>query len=148
MSGGFWIPVEVLGCLLLGVALLIGSVVARRRWLSRGMGTFDCSLRTVDGSLGKGWQLGVARYEADRIEWFRVFSVRVRPSRVLRRCDVVVQDRRYPHGPEAFSVMAGSVVLRCRDRGRFVELAMSEQAGTGFASWLESAPPGQNVSVA
>jgi hypothetical protein len=146
--GRLWIPVEVLGALLLAVALLTGSVVARRRWLSRGRGTFDCSLRTVEGALGKGWRLGVARYETDRIEWFRVFSVRVRPSRVLRRGEVFVQDRRYPHGPEAFSVMAGSVVLRCRDRGRFVELAMSEQASTGFASWLEAAPPGQNVSVA
>jgi|tagenome__1003787_1003787.scaffolds.fasta_scaffold18973721_2 hypothetical protein len=146
--GSLWIPLEVLAALLAAVALLTGAVVARRRWLSRGLGTFDCSLRTVEGSLGKGWRLGVARYEADRIEWFRVFSVRVRASRVLRRGDVVVQGRRYPHGPEAFSVMAGAVVLRCCDRGRFVELAMSDQASTGFASWLEAAPPGQNVSVA
>jgi hypothetical protein len=146
--GGLWIPLEVVGALLLAVVFLTAAVVARRRWLSRGLGTFDCSLRTVEASLGKGWRLGVARYEADRIEWFRVFSARVRPSRVLRRGDVIVQGRRYPQGPEAFSVMPGSIVLRCRDRGRFVELAMSEQASTGFASWLEAAPPGQNVSVA
>jgi hypothetical protein len=142
------IPLEVVGALLLLLVLLVGGVVARRRWLSRRSGTFDCSLRTTEGSLGKGWQLGVARYEENRIEWFRVFAVSVRPHRILRRGDVVVQDRRYPRGPEAFSVMAGSIVLRCRDRGRFLELAMSEQASTGFASWLEAAPPGQNVSVA
>jgi Protein of unknown function (DUF2550) len=146
--GGLLIPLEVVGALLLVLALFVGGVVARRRWLSRRSGSFDCSLRTTEGTLGKGWQLGVARYEEDRIEWFRVFAVTVRPNRVLQRGDVVVQDRRYPRGPEAFSVMAGSVILRCRDRGRFVELAMSEQASTGFASWLEAAPPGQNVSVA
>jgi len=146
--GGLWIPLEVVAALLLVLVLFVVGVVARRRWLSRRSGTFDCSLRTTEASLGKGWALGVARYEEDRIEWFRVFAVSVRPNRVLRRGDVVVQNRRYPRGPEAFSVMAGSVVLRCRDRGRFVELAMSEQASTGFASWLEAAPPGQNVSVA
>ena len=145
---GLWIPVEVLAALLLLVLLLGCSVVARRRWLSRGTGTFDCSLRTTEASLGKGWALGVARYEEDRIDWFRVFAVSIRPDHVLRRGEVFVQERRYPHGPEAFAVLAGSVVLRCRERGRFVELAMSEQASTGFASWLEAAPPGQNVSVA
>src|SRR3954451_9527448 len=122
-TGSLWAPPESLAALFAAVVVLIGAVVARRRWLSRGLGTFDCSLRTVEGSLGKGWRLGVARYEADRIEWFRVSSVQVGPSRVLRRGDVVVQGRRYPHGPEAFSVMAGAVVLRCCDRGRFVELA-------------------------
>jgi hypothetical protein len=145
---GLWIPVEVVGALLLLVLLLGCSVVARRRWLSRGTGTFDCSLRTTEASLGKGWALGVARYEEDRVDWFRVFGVSPRPSRVLRRGDLLVQGRRYPHGPEAFAVLAGAVILRCRDRGQFVELAMSEQASTGFASWLEAAPPGQNVSVA
>jgi hypothetical protein len=145
---GLWIPLEVVAALLLLAALLLCVMVARRRWLSRGTGSFDCSLRTTEGSLGKGWALGVARYEDDRIEWFRVFGASVRPSRVLWRCDLMVQGRRYPHGPEAFAVLAGSVILRCVYRGRFLELAMSEQASTGFASWLEAAPPGQNVSVA
>lgn len=145
---GLWIPLEVVAALLVAAALLLCGVVARRRWLNRRAGSFDCSLRTVEGSLGKGWRLGVARYEEDRIDWFRVFAVSIRPDHVLHRGEVLVQERRYPHGPEAFAVLAGSVVLRCRERGRFVELAMSEQASTGFASWLEAAPPGQNVSVA
>ncbi len=145
---GFLIPLEAVGALLALVVLALAGVVVRRRWLARGIGTFDCSLRTAPGPHGKGWVLGVARYEADRIEWFRVFGVSPRPGQVLQRSDLMVQERRVPSGTEAFSVMSGFVIVRCRRGSGFVELAMSEQSYTGFASWLEAAPPGQNVSVA
>jgi hypothetical protein len=146
--GDLLIPLEVVGALLfLAIAALVG-VVVRRRWLNHAVGTFDCSLRTGGGPRGKGWVLGVARYEADRIEWFRVFSVSMRPREVMRRADLMVQERRRPSGAEAFSIMSGFVIVRCRRGNGYVELAMSEQSYTGFASWLESAPPGQNVSVA
>jgi hypothetical protein len=146
--GDLLIPVEAVGALLVLVVALLLGVVLRRRWLSRSVGTFDCSLRTSGRAHGKGWVLGVARYEADRIEWFRVFSPSVRPRHVLRRSELDVQERRKPNGAEAFSVMSGFVIVRCRRGAGMVELAMSEQSYTGFASWLESAPPGQNVSVA
>ena len=146
--GDLLIPLEAVGALLVLVVGAVVGVVVRRRWLSRAFGTFDCSLRTRLGPHGKGWRLGVARYEADRIEWFRVFSPSVRPRQVLRRSELDVQERRKPSGAEAFSVMSGFVIVRCRRGAGVVELAMSEQSYTGFASWLESAPPGQNVSVA
>lgn len=145
---GFLIPLEAVAALLGILLLLVVGVVARRRWLGRGIGTFDCSLRMNPDKLGKGWVLGVARYEHDRIDWFRVFGFSPRPSWVLRRTDLAVQERRYPSGPETFAVMTGAVVVRCSYERRPLELAMSEQAYTGFASWLEAAPPGQNVSVA
>ena len=145
---GLIIPLEVVGLLLLLLVAGVVGVVFRRRWLGRRAGTFDCSLRTSTGAHGKGWALGVARYEADRIEWYRVFSVSPRPRQILRRVDLMVQERRSPSGAEAFSVMTGFVIVRCRRGSAFVELAMSEQSYTGFASWLEAAPPGQNVSVA
>jgi hypothetical protein len=66
----------------------------------------------------------------------------------MQRCDLAVAERRYPSGTEAFAVMSGFVIVRCIFEGKPIELAMSEQAYTGFASWLEAAPPGQNVSVA
>jgi hypothetical protein len=146
--GGFLLPLEAVAALLALLVLAVVAVVVRRRWLSRRFGTFDCSLRTKPGPHGKGWRLGVARYEADRIEWFRVFSPSMRPRHVLQRADLAVQERRVPAGAEAFSVMSGFLVVRCRCPQGPVELAMSEQSYTGFASWLESAPPGQNVSVA
>lgn len=148
MLSGLLIPLEAVGALVCLLILLAVGVVVRRRWLGRGVGTFDCSLRTTLDRLGKGWALGVARYEADRIEWFRVFGVSLSPSRVLQRSDLAVRERRYPSGPEAFAVMSGFVIVRCVYENRQIELAMSERAYTGFASWLEAAPPGQNVSVA
>ena len=41
----------------------------------------------------------------------------------------------------------GAMIVECRHDGVEIELAMSNDAYTGFASWLESAPPGQGVNV-
>ncbi|MGW0657521.1 DUF2550 domain-containing protein [Streptodolium elevatio] len=97
---------------------------------------------------GKGWVFGIARYNGDRIEWFRVFSYSPRPRRVLERHDIVVIERRLPVGQEELALLAGSVVLVCSHNGVLLELAMSEDALTGFLAWLEAAPPGQRVNVA
>ncbi len=146
--GDLLVSLEVLGVLLVLVLTVFVSVVLRRRWLSHGIGAFDCSLRSTMAPHGKGWTLGIARYQSDRIEWFRVFDLSPRPRQTLLRADLMVQDRRSPRGVEAFAVMTGFVIVSCRRGTSFIELAMSEQAYTGFASWLESAPPGQNISVA
>jgi hypothetical protein len=39
-------------------------------------------------------------------------------------------------------------VLVCEHKGLRLELAMSDDALTGFLAWLEAAPPGQRVNVA
>ncbi|MCS0634221.1 DUF2550 domain-containing protein [Streptomyces sp. LP05-1] len=97
---------------------------------------------------GKGWVYGVARYGGDRIAWFRVFSYAPRPRRVLERSAIEVLARRMPEGEEELALLSDSVVLGCLHRGTHVELAMSEDALTGFLAWLEAAPPGQRVNVA
>lgn len=97
---------------------------------------------------GKGWVFGIARYSGDRIEWFRVFSYAPRPRRTLERHDILVIERRLPVGQEELALLAGAVVLVCSHGGRLLELAMSEDALTGFLAWLEAAPPGQRVNVA
>lgn len=57
----------------------------RRRLIQRSGGTFDCSLRwdvpEKGDAGGKGWSYGVARYNSDRVEWYRVFSYA--PGRVV-----------------------------------------------------------------
>jgi hypothetical protein len=145
---GLLIPLEVVIAVLAVTAALLLGVASRRRFLTRGAGAFDCSLRFGTARPGKGWRLGLARYEADRIDWYRVFSVSPRPGTSLVRGELDVQDRRRPSGADSFAVLAGSIIARCRYRGEEVELAMTDQAYTGFAAWLESAPPGQNVNVA
>ncbi|MGK5628658.1 DUF2550 domain-containing protein [Streptomyces sp. URMC 123] len=142
-----------------GVVLLVlvGLFVfgLRRRLIQRSGGTFDCSLRwNIDVSAdapepsGKGWVYGVARYNGDRIEWFRVFSYAPRPRRVLERSAIEVLSRRTPQGEEELALLSDAIVLGCLHRGTHLELAMSEDALTGFLAWLEAAPPGQRVNVA
>ncbi|MFJ8313819.1 MULTISPECIES: DUF2550 domain-containing protein [unclassified Streptomyces] len=144
----------LLVCGLVVALVLVGLFVfgLRRRLIQRSGGTFDCSLRwnlpeTPDTS-GKGWVYGVARYNGDRIEWFRVFSYAPRPRRVLERSAIDVVARRLPDGEEELALLSDAIILGCTHRGTRLELAMSEDALTGFLAWLEAAPPGQRVNVA
>lgn len=152
----------VLALLLCGAVLLLAlaglfAFGVRRRLIQRSGGTFDCNLRwdapdapepTGEEPSGKGWAYGVARYNADRIEWFRVFSYAPRPRRVLERDRIEVLERRHPRGEEELALLSDAFVLTCSVRGTRVDLAMSEDALTGFLAWLEAAPPGQRVNVA
>jgi hypothetical protein len=149
--------------MVLAVVVTIGAMLAllvlgllgfgvRRRVIQRSGGTFDCSARfsppRAGQSSGKGWLYGVARYNGDHIEWFRVFSYAPHPRRTLRRDLIQVRERRHPVGEEELALLPGAVVLSCRHEEWDVELAMSEDALTGFLAWLEAAPPGQRVNVA
>ncbi|MBT2383199.1 DUF2550 domain-containing protein [Streptomyces sp. ISL-11] len=140
---------------ILVLLVLVGLFVfgLRRRLIQRSGGTFDCSLRwdvpeRGPAPDGKGWVYGVARYNSDRIEWFRVFSYAYRPRRLLERASIEVLERRPPLGDEELALLSDAVVLICSHRGTRLELAMSEDALTGFLAWLEAAPPGQRVNVA
>jgi hypothetical protein len=140
------------------VLLALFLLGLRRRLIQRSGGTFDCSLRldqtAASGGVGgadasgKGWIYGVARYSGDQVEWFRVFSYAPRPRQVLERHFIEVQGRREPRGTEELALLSDAVVLACEHRGTHLELAMSDDALTGFLAWLEAAPPGQRVNVA
>ncbi|MDT0307162.1 DUF2550 domain-containing protein [Streptomyces sp. DSM 44917] len=142
----------VAGALVAVVALALFGFGARRRLIQRPGGTFDCSARfgppRAGQSPGKGWLYGVARYNGDHVEWFRVFSYAPRPRRTLQRDRIQVRERRHPGGDEELALLPGAVVLSCSHDGSDIELAMSEDALTGFLAWLEAAPPGQRVNVA
>ncbi|MBB0244713.1 DUF2550 family protein [Streptomyces alkaliphilus] len=124
----------------------------RRRVIQRAGGTFDCSGRWTPPapgqSSGKNWVYGVARYNGDRIEWFRVFSYLPKPRLSLERDLIEVRERRHPQGDEEVALLPGAIVLTCRHDGSDLELGMSEDALTGFLAWLEAAPPGRRVNVA
>jgi hypothetical protein len=129
--------IVLLFVLLLGVALIV-----RRRWLSRHGGTFELSYRARSTSPGRGWLLGLGRYEGDRLEWFRIFSLSPRPKRVWQRSTLTYVDRREPEGVEQLSLYPGHVVISCETPGGAVELALDPSSLMGFQSWLEAAPPG------
>jgi hypothetical protein len=153
----------VIGLMGLAVALavLVYVCFVFRRWIiARRGGTFDCSLRLRSREeaaappdpdrqdLGQGWTLGTARYAEDILEWYRVFSFSPRPRWVFPRRELEVRGRRVPEGAEALALLSGAVVQECLWRGRPIELAMADDAITGFLAWLESAPPGQHLDVA
>lgn len=138
------LPLEVVLGVLLLLALGVAFVTLRRRVLTRRLGAFDCSARRP----GEGWAFGLAGYGRDELHWYRTFGVAPRARWSWDRYDLSVRSRRRPEGGEAFAVLPDAVVVVCEHRGEVLELAMTEDAYTGFASWLESAPPGRNVNVA
>jgi uncharacterized protein DUF2550 len=133
---------ETLGLLLVLAVLLLLLLAARRRWLSRSGGTFECSLRLRTSTPGGGWVLGVGRYQGGRLEWFRFFSFAVRPRETFPRNQVRVVDTRDPDQVEAVSLSAESRILALEVGPQTRELAMSEDSVLGLLAWLEAAPPG------
>jgi hypothetical protein len=129
--------------LLLVAGVLVWLGVRRLRALRSG--GVHAALRTRLDDAGKGWHLGVGRYQGDEFVWFRVLSLRPGPDRVISRSAMEIADRREPSGPELYSMPPSSHVLRFREVGQEddVEIAMGPDALTGFLSWLESAPPGR-----
>lgn len=146
------VPLTALATAVAVLVVGFGTLVVRRRLLSRDVGTFDCSMRReVAGPrahVAGSWMLGLARYERDRLDWFRFFALSLRPARSLERSRLVLLGRHTPSGAEATAVLPGWVVARCAYGAVTLELAMSEGAYNGLAAWVESAPPGQGVTVA
>lgn len=134
---------------MIGTALLLAAAVlvwlAFRRLRALRSGGVHAALRTRLDDSGKGWHLGVGRYQGDEFVWFRVLSLRPGPDRIISRSALEIADRRDPSSPELYSMPPSSRVLRFREAGGAmdVEIAMSPDALTGFLSWLESAPPGR-----
>lgn len=147
------------------LALLVGGVVValvvvglfvfglRRRLIQRSGGTFDCSLRwdppaSESETSGKGWVYGVARYNGDRVEWFRVFSYAPRPRRVLERASIEVLERRTPKGEEELALLSDAVVLACRRRRHPAGAGHERGRPDRLPGLAGGRAPGQRVNVA
>lgn len=126
------------------VVLPVIWLIARRRWLARRGGLFDCSIRLKTATPGAGWVLGVARYREDRLEWFRSFSLSLRPRIVFPRSQTRAGGQRTPDEIESLLLLDDQRVVRLElSDGRGWEASMTSDAVTGLLSWLEAAPPGQ-----
>jgi hypothetical protein len=133
---------QVIGAVFaIGTALLM-ALFARRLLIVRGGGTVEVSVRLYRRQHGRGWALGLVRFSGDSLLWYRMFSLAIRPRRVISRKDLHIVGRREPSGAERVALHTGSVVLECQTRQGPIELAMDTAALTGFLSWLESAAPG------
>lgn len=136
---------DTAGVLLLLILLYGLALVIRRRWISRHGGTFEFSVRVRSHKAGRGWILGVGRYSGDLLEWFRIFSLAVRPKRSFQRSELEYVGRRDAEGVESYSLYAGHIVVECETPSGSLQVAMSPEALTGFLAWLEAAPPGQRL---
>lgn len=146
MHGWLLVVVVVLLAVLLVAAALV-ALPLRRRWLAREGGLFECSVRLHTTTPGAGWVLGMARYNAEMLEWFRFFSYSSRPRKSFLRDEVRVLASRDPDAVEAVALYAGQRIVELAEqgpgetRGEDWEIAMAEDSLTGFLSWLEAAPP-------
>jgi len=122
------------------IVLCAIGLAVRRILLDRGGGTVECGLRRPGGT----WRLGVAAYEAGELRWYGAVGVLLTPEEVLSRRTLTVRSRREVYPAEAALLGQGKVVVSCTagETPETVELAMAEDALTGFLAWLESAPPG------
>jgi hypothetical protein len=129
--------------LILVVAVTCAIVIAARRTLiERAGGSVECGLRRSPG--GRRWQLGLAAYGPEELRWYAVFGLWLRPQEVFARRALRVVSRRPADRAEVTSLGPGTVIVECDTGapGGRVELALGEDALTGFLAWLEAAPPG------
>ncbi len=134
--------IEWIGVGVLILLCVLGVLFLRREIITRGGGTIELSVRLSTMVPGRGWSPGIGRFDGDELRWYRVFSLALRPRRVLSRRSLAVQSRRLPDASERLVLPEHWVILRCWTRRGVDEIAMAETTLTGFLSWMEAAPPG------
>ncbi|AQP47222.1 hypothetical protein BW730_06595 [Tessaracoccus aquimaris] len=141
-------PWQIVIVTIIVVAVVMLPFVAlylRRRWLTGQGGLFDCAYQLPDAP-GPAWVLGVARYRREQLEWFRAFSLSLRPKHVFPRVGTTYVHQRTPQGLEAIALFEGSLIVTLRDKatGSTSALSMASDEALALMSWLESAPPGSH----
>ena len=126
--------------------LLVAALVVRRLLLVRAA-AFEMALRVRRGDAARGWSFGVARYDGDRVQWYRTFSAWPAPSRRLVREQLHVLGSREPTPAERAAIPRGHLVVECLDGDRELDMSMTGSALTGLLAWLEAAPPGRGVAA-
>ena len=144
---------DAAGIFVVVLVLIVAAaiVIATRRYLlERSGGTVECALRSPVGT--GAWRLGVLSYAPDALLWHGALGVLLRPERVFHRRELSVVSRRpatpqegVALGPDrvVIEVSAGASASSIADE--HVELAMTDQALTGFLAWLEASPPGSHL---
>jgi hypothetical protein len=138
--------IDSLALILILVLLPLIGLLVRRRVLARSGGTFDMSVNRNAAGITKGWTLGLAVYRDTELEWFRTFSLSLRPRYRFTRGDVRIDGRREPEGNEVYAIHSGHLIVGTENASGVKQFAMSANALTGLLSWLESSPPGQRVN--
>lgn len=145
---------DAAGIFVVVLVLIVAAaiVIATRRYLlERSGGTVECALRSPVGT--GAWRLGVLSYAPDSLLWHGALGVLLRPERVFHRRELSVVSRRSATPGEAVSLGPDRIVIEIAAGAsadsiadEHVELAMTDQALTGFLAWLEASPPGSHLA--
>lgn len=152
MHGAVTDAVWIFAVVLILIVLAAAALASRRYLLERSGGTVDCALRrpAVAGS----WRLGVLSYQHDSLRWYGALGVLLRPEYEFHRRALSVINRRPAEPPEVVTVGADRIIVTVSVKppdtsgspeAESVELAMTDQALTGFLAWLEASPPGSHL---
>lgn len=133
--------------LVIAIVLLTPVVwlFTRRRCLAARSRVFDCALRGADAVPGSGWMLGVARYAGDQLQWYKVFSLSLRPWLVIDRSRSQPEATRRPDGYEATMLDADARVVTLTGADAGVALALPPHEMTAFLGWMEGGLPGRSL---
>lgn len=153
MGGALTDAVWVFAVVLALIVLAAVALASRRYLLERSGGTVDCALRWPDG-VG-AWRLGVLAYQHDSLRWYGALGVLLRPEYVFHRRALSVIAQRPAEPSEVVALGSDRIVVSVAIKpqaddaasppGEQVELAMTDQALTGFLAWLEASPPGSHL---
>ena len=156
MGGALTDAVWIFAAVLVLVFLAAAVLASRRYLLERSGGTVECALRSPAAT--GSWRLGVLSYQHDSLSWYGALGVLLRPEHEFHRRALTVVSRRPAEPSEAVSLGTERIVVEVAaapspgipgtqgDPGEHVELAMTDQALTGFLAWLEASPPGSHLS--
>lgn len=157
MGNGLTDAVWILAVVLVLIVLAAAALASRRYLLERNGGTVDCALRIPAGD--GSWRLGVLLYAHDSLRWHGALGILLRPEHVFYRRSLTVVAQRPADATETVALGTDRIVVEIeieaaapppadgteKPPGQHVELAMTDQALTGFLAWLESSPPGSHL---
>jgi Protein of unknown function (DUF2550) len=145
--------VGIFAAVLVLIILAAAALAARRYLLERSGGTVDCALRIPAGT--GAWRLGVLSYQPDSLRWHGALGVLLRPEHDFHRRALAVVSRRPAEPSEIVTLGPDRIVIEVSVKpsadasgspaGEHAELAMTDQALTGFLAWLEASPPGSHL---
>ncbi|MDP9093618.1 MAG: DUF2550 domain-containing protein [Actinomycetota bacterium] len=116
------------------ILVFLAAVLARQRYMLRLGGAIPVAIQLR----GARWSYGIARIVGSELQWYRASRLGTRPTKVMSRTDLRILTRRAPGPAELSSLPGTAVVVECVDHHGTWVLAFTENAFTGFVSWLEA----------
>lgn len=133
------VTAEILGGLLLLVAITVSLLLMRRGRIARGGLMVLMSLHR-----GDRWRAGMARVGVSDIAWYPLFGARIRPTEQWERGHLVLGAPQEPtHRP---ATMGDPVLVAFDEDGARFDVLLGRADYTAVRSWSESAPPGLNAN--